>query len=186
MDPNVHDLTRVMTPPRQGGEEVDWVHIEREFHIPFPRDFRDFVRIFGAGSLDDYLAILAPVPGNNYIDLIQSSRNFLETLNGVREALPAEMIYPLESRVGGLVKWAGNEDGDLCFWIASGVDPNAWKVAVYSRTFNDWTEYDCGFAAFLVRIVTREIDSPFARSDFPSSSPSFKSWRQEFEEFLGE
>jgi hypothetical protein len=183
MDIHVERLSQIVQYRHEVEEVPDWTRMEEEFSIPFPADFRDFARIFGAGLLDDYISITIPWPGNGFIDLIQSSNDFLETLRGVRDTLPAEMTYPLESRVGGLILWGANEDTDLCFWIPEGA-PNQWRTGVYSRTFNDWTEYQCGFAEFLVGVVSGEIESPFAASDFPSQRPLFKSWHQRLDEAL--
>lgn len=165
---------------------VDWRQAEEVSGIPFPQDFKDFVGYFGPGVIDDYVSVSAPDPGNPSIDLVGKSANFVETLRGVRDTLPADLSYLLESRVGGLIMWGANEDGDLCFWISEPGDPEQWRVGVYSRNFNGWTEYPCGFAEFLVGVVNGKIESPFSRADFPPASCSFKTWRAYLDELLDE
>ncbi|MFI9772712.1 hypothetical protein ACIHJG_38610 [Streptomyces sp. NPDC052415] len=182
----VNELSQIMPPPAEGGTIVDWDHVERNYELPFPADFKDFIRRYGAGLIDDYLSVKAPDPGNRFIDLIQSSFDFAGTLRGVRDTLPVELSHPLESRVGGIILWAANEDGDLCFWISDGHNPDRWRVGVYSRNFNDWNEYPFGFSEFLVGVLKGEIESPFSRSDFPSKRPGFKFWRTYLDELLDE
>lgn len=135
------------------------------------------------------LAALLPeldADGRVSIDLVGKSANFVETLRGVRDTLPADLSYPLESCVGGIIMWGVNEDGDLCFWISETGDPEQWRVGVYSRNFNGWTECPCGFAEFLVGVVNGKIESPFSRADFPPVSCSFKTWRAYLDELLDE
>ncbi|ATW52326.1 hypothetical protein CGZ69_35840 [Streptomyces peucetius subsp. caesius ATCC 27952] len=180
-------LGRLMPPSAEGGAVVDWERLEREYRIPFPSDFRDFIGLYGAGVVDGYLSISAPDPANPRIDLFRGSQVLVATLRGVRETLPENMCrHPLQSRVGGIIRWAANEDGDLCFWISDSDDPEQWRVGVYSRNFNDWHEYDCGFAEFLVQVLTGALESPFSRSDFPPESPCFTPWRTHLDELLVE
>lgn len=182
MNIHVQRLSRIVQHHPSGDELPDWSRMESEFGISFPSDFRDFTRVFGAGLLDGYVSISVPDAENRFIDLIRRSEEYLHSLNGVRGTLPVQLAYPLESRIGGLIVWGVNEDADLCCWIPEG-DPDEWRVGVYSRTFNDWMEYQCGFAEFLVGVMSGEIESPFARSDFPSRLPFFESWRRRLEEF---
>jgi hypothetical protein len=186
MDRYVEEIARIMPPPAEGGGDIDWGRLERDFRISFPQDFKDFARVFGAGVIDEYVSISIPDPGNSFVDLIQKSRNFVETLHGVKETLPIQLSYPLESRVGGIIMWAANEDGDLCFWIPDVENPNQWRIGVYSRNYNDWHEYPFGFSEFLFGILTGVIESPFSRSDFPPKSPHFKSWHTALNELLNE
>lgn len=184
----VAELVRILNHPvEEGRVDVDWGQVEEVSGVSFPTDFKDFVACLGAGLIDDYVSVSAPDPDNTSIDLIGKSENFVETLRGVRETLPEELsAYPLRSRVGGIIMWGANEDGDLCFWIAEPGDPDQWRVGVYNRNFNDWREYPCGFAEFLVGVLTREIESPFSRADFPPESSSFKTWRVYLDELLDE
>lgn len=186
MDSSVEQLMRIMPPPVEGGSAVDWERLEHDYGISFPSDFRDFAQVYGAGIVDDYISVSVPDPGNRFVDLLQKSRDFTATLKGVQETLPAQMSHLLDSRIDEILMWAADEDGDLCFWTPEGRDPEHWNVGVYSRNFNDWTQYSCGFAEFLVEVLTRVTESPFYRSDFPSEYPAFKTWRKHLDDLLAE
>ncbi|MFB8778062.1 hypothetical protein [Streptomyces broussonetiae] len=165
---------------------MKWEHLDRDHNILFPSDFRDFARLYGAGLIGDYISVSVPDSGNRFVDLLQKSRDFVATLYGVRETLPTRMSYTLEPRGGGLIMWAANEDGDLCFWIVEGEDPDLWRVGIYSRNLNNWSEYSCGFVEFLVGVLSGAVESPFYRSDFPSKPITFKTWRTHLDELFAE
>ncbi|MFJ6805140.1 hypothetical protein ACIQRK_03675 [Streptomyces anulatus] len=42
-------------------------------------------------------------------------------------------------------------------WIVSGVDPDAWPLAVWARGEAAWAVHDCGMVEFLFRLLTADF-----------------------------
>ncbi|WP_405363504.1 SMI1/KNR4 family protein [Kitasatospora sp. NBC_00085] len=53
-------------PPHDGsGDIVDWDSVEETLGVPLPSDFRDFVAVYGAGSIDDQVEIASLEAGES-------------------------------------------------------------------------------------------------------------------------
>ncbi|TWF90341.1 hypothetical protein [Kitasatospora viridis] len=134
--------------------------------IQLPADYRAFVDLFGPGELRGELGIVTPrpLPGQP-IGAGALSRKVNELINDIgaafkqmREDLPDLCPYPVYPEPGGLLYWAGNYNGDYCFWLTEGADPDRWPVVVWLRgEFPDgWHRYDMGMARFLLLALSGE------------------------------
>jgi hypothetical protein len=153
----VDELRRIMPPPPDGGDEVDWDFVRTEFGWTLPADYRDFVAVYGMGAVSDSLSISTPpFPGYPYGDhLLLGSQ------------------YPPSD---DLLRWGTNEAGDDFFWRCGG-EPDRWTVAVRTR-FYGWRDCDLGMAEFLLRLLQGRSDIPLgAKVDI--DPPFFESWREE-------
>ncbi|MFJ8478366.1 hypothetical protein [Kitasatospora sp. NPDC094011] len=76
----------------------------------------------------------------------------------MREDSPDLCPYPVYPEPGGLLYWASNYNGDHCFWLTEGDDPDRWPVVVWLRgEFPDgWHRYDMGMARFLLLALSGE------------------------------
>ncbi|MCX4856411.1 hypothetical protein [Streptomyces canus] len=157
----VEELSVVMAPPPDGGDTVDWDALRVDTGWELPSDYRDFVAVYGLGSISDSMAIRTPpFEGYPYGDHL---------LHGV-ERPPAD----------GMLTWAANEAGDDFAWRCVG-EPDQWRVVFRPRNRRQNHSYDMGTAEFLLRLVRGEIRPPLgAELALP---PTFTSWREE-EEFL--
>ena len=57
---DVDALLRMMPPPQHGGRAVDWEVMARSWGRAFPPDYRRFIEVYGAGTIEDFLVIVAP------------------------------------------------------------------------------------------------------------------------------
>ncbi|MFJ9909189.1 SMI1/KNR4 family protein [Streptomyces sp. NPDC101152] len=169
----VEQLREVMPPPARG-DLVDWDAVHEQFGLHFPQDYRDFVSVYGGGTMDGYLGISTPPTGESfYGDLLDD----LESQVGE----DAEHPYPYPPYPGHekLIRWASDPDGDDAFWVLRSKDPDQWSVAVKNHQGRSWSFFDGGMADFLLALVTGRFPSPFAAADFPSSQPLYRNWRDE-------
>ncbi|MFJ5306330.1 hypothetical protein [Streptomyces sp. NPDC088350] len=160
----MEELSRVVQPPSDGGDTVDWDALRAETGWELPADYRDFVAAYGLGSISDSIGILTPpFDGYPYGDHL---------LYGVQ--------WP---PVDGTLTWASNEAGDDFLWRCAG-EPDKWRVVVRPRDRRRDHEYDMGMAEFLLRLVRGDIRPPLgARLDLPAA---FESWREEERSLLDE
>lgn len=56
----VGELLRVMAPPAVGGDTVDWEKLRTVTGWEFPADYRDFVAVYGMGTISDSIGVLTP------------------------------------------------------------------------------------------------------------------------------
>lgn len=169
----VERLREIMPPPERG-DTVDWEEVYGQCGLRFPLDYRDFVSVYGGGTVDDYLGVSTPPTGESfYGDLLDD----LEESEAVDTVHPYP--YPPYPGQEGLVRWASDGDGDDVFWVLRSDDPDQWCVAVKNHQDRSWSSFDGGMAEFLVEIIGGRHPSPFAAADFPSPRPLYRNWRDE-------
>ncbi|MCF2525745.1 SMI1/KNR4 family protein [Yinghuangia soli] len=183
----LHEIAALMPPPSAPdlAKDAEWRSAEEHFGSVLPPDYREFLACYGEGIIDEYLMILGPRFRNGVSGIVRSNRDVLSALASVVPGSRAGFPVALESKVGGVVLWGCTEDGDYCFWRCLGDDPQGWTTVVYSRHFDDWEEYPCGFSEFLLLLLSGSLDRPFYRSVFPEST-SYVSATQNLARLLGE
>ncbi|MEU3561852.1 hypothetical protein [Kitasatospora sp. NPDC006786] len=134
--------------------------------IQLPADYRAFVDLFGPGELRGELGIVTPrpLPGEPIsVDALSRKVNWLTSDTGaafkqMREDSFDLCPYPVYPEPGGLLYWASNYNGDYCFWLTEGDNPDRWPVMVWLRgEFPDgWHHYDMGMARFLLLALSGE------------------------------
>ncbi|MFJ9626185.1 hypothetical protein ACIRU8_00665 [Streptomyces sp. NPDC101175] len=160
----VEELSRAMQPPTDGGDLVDWDGLRAETGWELPADYRDFVAVYGMGSISDSIGIRTPrFAGYPYEDHLL-----------FRARLPP---------TDGTLAWGVNEAGDEFLWRCTG-GPDQWRVAFQPRDRRQDHEYEMGMAEFLLRLVSGDIRPPLgADVELPAT---FESWREEERRLLDE
>ncbi|WP_329437978.1 SMI1/KNR4 family protein [Streptomyces canus] len=150
------DTLRQLMPSHRGaGDAVDWTAVEHSWGTGFPRDYQEFITLYGAGTVDDYLSFLLPEPRT------------AESVEPIYQGMEAETLNALdfwqykaseESRQSGLIAWGVDSSADILCWRVTGSDPDAWPVVVWNQDDAAWLEYPCGLVEFLCRVLRAEFD----------------------------
>ncbi|GLY70023.1 hypothetical protein Atai01_66420 [Amycolatopsis taiwanensis] len=156
---DVDILTGLMPLPQERGTPVDWDPIGRSWGRWFPHDYRRFIEVYGAGTIQDFLAVVGPEPKVPFED---TGRDGMVAATGTAEGM-WDMAFKspeLEGTSPYLITWGISINADLFCWDATGEDAAGWPVLVYDRGNGMFSRYDCGMAEFLTRML---------RGDFPKS-----------------
>ncbi|MEU4342310.1 hypothetical protein AB0H00_13740 [Nocardia sp. NPDC023852] len=105
--------------------------------VGLPRDYRDFIDLYGDGAINDELRVNYPAWQQDDTSTLSTLVDVAEEDNGygVYEAL--EVPFPGYPAPGGLLRWAGNDNGDMLCWLTEGEDPDDWPVVVVFRHIRD-------------------------------------------------
>jgi hypothetical protein len=171
----VQAFTRLVPPPPPTADLPPWSEARREIGFSFPADFRDFVDVYGVGSVDDEFYVFAPSLKPAEHGRSAGFPGFLEwTTRGLGRSV-ADMRenalvlgneesfpYPIYPEVGGLILFALNGNGDMCFWDSRAADPDDWTVVIYVQSARLWVPFDGCMADLLVAAVHRQLpEAPF-------------------------
>lgn len=149
-------LLRIMPPPSAADSTADWDLMAQSWGKRFPTDYRWFMGVYGPGAIEQYLAIVPPET---------KQRSVSDSRGMMRESIAAKWAWSDTEKppeyVGRsdpeLIAWGVDGSADILCWDASGADPDAWPVLVYHRDDDVWRRYDCGFVAFLVRLLQGDL-----------------------------
>ncbi|MFE0458927.1 SMI1/KNR4 family protein [Kitasatospora sp. NPDC058965] len=171
MHPSVARLAAIVPPHPGAGDAIDWAEARCKWGTHFPADYRDFVSVYGGGSINNSFFIGLP------LEVAQGPRSPLtfEELNddgyGLLDLAPEE-----DPALRGWISWAADCSASHAFWDTSDPDPDKWSTLVLERG-GDWVDYDCGMVDFLIGFLTKEI-SPQPMGMFSPERPTFLNWRE--------
>lgn len=148
----MYDLAalRDLMPPTVEGDSVEWSRVSESWGREFPEDYRRFIEMYGAGTIDRYLVVLGPeLKGEEPL----TDGMLMETLDAQDAWSEARKSSELSGSSPELIAWAADASADILCWDASGSDPNAWPILVYNQDDYEWSRYECGMVEFLVRVL---------------------------------
>ncbi|UYQ65015.1 SMI1/KNR4 family protein [Streptomyces peucetius] len=153
--PGMQTLRQLMPPTAESDTQVDWALLGESWGKEFPGDHRQFIELYGAGNMGNYLSIVRPEPKGAQPE---SGGMLEETVNAVNAWDREQKAPGLEGASPELIAWGVDGSSDLLCWDASGGDPDRWPVLVFNRDDALWRRYDCGMTEFLVRVLRADFD----------------------------
>jgi hypothetical protein len=168
---------RILPPPVNPVDtptESDWRSVEGKLGFTLPQDYKDFVDIYGAGSVDGFLWVLNPISKNPNLNLIDQAKSRLDAQRRFSMDFGSKAPYPLHPEANGLFPWAVTDNGDVLYWLCEG-SASAWSVVICDSRCSRWQIFNAGVGELLIGIVKKELRIECFPSDFPSQSPDFVS-----------
>jgi SMI1 / KNR4 family (SUKH-1) len=128
MHPNIAKLVTLLPPPENKRYNTgDWSEVERELGSGLPRDFKEFVELYGSVEICNWLWFHTPFSfREGFSEILTRSLRQIDAVVGGRQNVP----YPDHPLRPGLLPIGATEDGDIIAWITKG-DPDDWGVFVW-------------------------------------------------------
>jgi len=150
-------LQQLMPPPSDSDLIVQWDALSRSWGRAFPSDYQRFMTVYGAGSIQNFLAIVRPEPRQAPIDPASGGM--------AQETATAELLWSqvrrspeLADATPFLIAWGVSSGADSLCWDASEDDPDRWPVLIVKRDDAIWRRYECGTVEFLARTLQADFD----------------------------
>lgn len=152
----ISDLMKLVAPPDQPndiGTPEEWRKIEHAIGIEFPKEYAEFVRVYGSELFAEFYFVYSPF-SKNYQSQIERICNVL------REHRKSEgegyAPYPVYPETSGLLPWGRDENGNDYFWLTAG-PPDTWRVVQNEVRGSGFQIHDCGMIDFFIGIMQRTI-----------------------------
>ena len=155
-------LVERLVPPvtRYAGVAVDAPEIS------LPVDFRWLIARYGAGWVNEYLAIYSPVADAAAMNTFSRTKLFAEVLNELAGSEPrAKRLHSMVT--GTAVRcfvWAGTINGETLLSNFVGTDKTSQVILVSSDL--DVVEYWCDVVEFMFDLVSQRIKGEFISREF--------------------
>lgn len=167
----------VLPPHKGAGESIDWGEVRRTWGTPFPTDFQDFMAVYGAGGIDNFMSIATPADGDR-VPGMPRIRSLTPTTDSLRRS-KVSWPYPAWPQRGGLIGWGGNSIATDLYWDTTDPDPDNWPVVVRHRE-GTFVEYRCSMTVFVLGLLgprhTRPMENPMI---YGAPNSRFYHWREE-------
>jgi hypothetical protein len=172
MHPSVVRLAELMPPHPGAGDSIDWDEVAQQRGTRFPADYRDFVSVYGGGSINNSFYVGLPLTTEPETRGPLSFASLTSSGYDLIGADPEEI-----PEWAGRIAWASDCSANHAFWDTSDPDPDKWTTIVLERR-GEWTGYRCGVVDFLVGFLSKEI-TPQPMGLFSPDQPVFLHWREE-------
>jgi hypothetical protein len=167
-------LMAVLPPPEKPREvSDDWEAVEKELGTPLPEDYKEFIRVYGSGSIDKFLVVFNPFSANEFVNLLDGGLSHLGAFATIAAQFPQYFPQPIFPSPGGILTFARTDNGDALYWVTSG-PPEQWTVTVFESRGDEHFDFDGSMTEFLVALLTRSIQCSVFPEDFPSEEVAFR------------
>ena len=153
----IEDLVRVVPPPGDPvGARGGWREVESELGLGLPADFRALVECYGLGQFLDFITPLTPFGPVNL--LFDRARRLLEGERSFRDSHPDKCPYPFYPEPGGLLEWAGSDNGDRLCWLTEG-EPGEWTTVVWNPRGWYYDAHEMSAVSFLLGWMVGDVST---------------------------
>ncbi|WP_171115829.1 MULTISPECIES: hypothetical protein [Streptomyces] len=152
-----------------GGRGIDWAFVEAELGTALPSDFVELAEAYPPFSIDDFLSLHLPEPGEERYFTGGISET-LEILADLRDSDMSHGHVP-HPEPGGLIPWGDSSEGDTFYWRTTGGHPDTWTILISGHN-DDWCEYRGNLTSYLTGLLTGTVAPDGLPPDFPGASPT--------------
>ncbi|HMF16102.1 MAG TPA: SMI1/KNR4 family protein [Gemmataceae bacterium] len=150
------ELQILMPPPQHPvGTAGDWDSVEQKLGTRLPHDYKEFVRVYGAGRIGQMpIHISSPFSKTN---------NLQQHIDGTNAAyrlmieLGSEVPFPVFPERGGLLAWGNTGNGDYLNWLTK-EEPDNWSVVVWDSADVEFLQFRMGMLKFLAEVISLRLD----------------------------
>jgi hypothetical protein len=152
----IQEIVKLVAPPDMPVAATgDWKWVEAHLGLVFPRDYKEFLRIYGAGVLCDLFEIVSP------FQLIDPPRDFWVNWAGFYKSMEMHgehIPYPVYPESPGLLPCGSYGTVDVINWHTCG-DPDDWPIVYYDRDYG-FFQTQQGLVAFLLSALQGQPQLP--------------------------
>jgi len=175
----IENLVKVIPPPRDPIYAYDdgWDLYERVVHTPLPIDYKELMRLYGAGSFMEFFDICGPrsptVPGKLEHVVSAAAIEFIQDIQG--GFLFDDPPLPIWPRLGGLFACGWTWSGNYIFWLTRGL-VSEWPIVIWDRNRQTLEHFEYDLTDFLAGVATGNIRSEIfpAEKSWPKDTLTFQ------------
>ena len=168
------ELKKIIPPPKMPWcSKGDWGNIQTEWEISLPNNYKQFIEVYGTGSLAREIAIynfLDPddlVIVQDTLSRLCEARQLMDERDITFENNHRSFPFPIYPESGGILPWAYGADGWDFLWLTES-NSNNWSILISYKNFENYFQYhDTSVPQILIMLFSNppnevlQIDSTF-------------------------
>jgi hypothetical protein len=151
----------VPPPPDPRNARGDWRTLEAEMGLVFPDDYKQFIGLYGTGTMCSLFEIDSPFLFSEFYRV--PVREAWITRTGIYRELDRfsenPLPYPVYPEIPGLLSCATYGTTDIIGWLTN-LDPQLWYLVYRDRENGYFELRGMGFVEFLVAAIKGETPMP--------------------------
>jgi hypothetical protein len=114
-------LSKLLKIVRSGAAQCDprWPAVEESINLKLPGSYKTLIDLFGASSWGNFLQVLSPFDDGR-LNFQHWAKQVLDADRVSRGQFPSHYPLPLYPEPGGILPWAGTDNGDALYFITAG------------------------------------------------------------------
>jgi hypothetical protein len=104
-----------------------WRAVEQSLGLELPKSYKQLVDLFGASVWADFLYVFSPF--DERLNFERRGKQILEADRESRREFPEHYPIALFPEPGGLLPWAGTDNGDTFYFITAAT-PDRWPTLI--------------------------------------------------------
>ena len=170
----IDDLVRLVPPPEAPVDATgDWARVETDLGLELPSDFKMLIQRYGLGQFESFITPLNPF--GRHAMLIDEARRLQED-QPFREQHPDLSPCAFYPKLGGLLPWAGTDNGDRICWLTEG-HPDTWTTVIWNPRACKYDAHAVGAVGFLHGWLTGQISNTVL-GDCDEAQPRFDPYQE--------
>ena len=173
--PFLDSIKLIMQPPTSPSDPPSgegWQFVERSLAIELPKDYKDFVSVYGTGVINHFVWILSPFTSNKNLNLIYQAMTRLDAQRQFHAESATVSQYSLYPAPNGIFPWGVTDNGDVLYWHCRGPS-SIWTIAICDSRSSKWQAFDLTMGQFLIAVLTKRLIVDTFPDDFLSETPHF-------------
>ncbi|MGR2741105.1 SMI1/KNR4 family protein [Billgrantia sp. Q4P2] len=160
---SIERIKKIMPVPDRAVEAGghDWASLSSELKKDFPKDYKEFVSLYGTGSIGEFLWIINPFSINPNLNL-EKVFYFLYAYQSLRQDFPD--LYPRKKE--SFWPWGFTDNGDCLFWLLDGGSPDKWQVGIQASDPSSEEMTNMTTSEFLEALVEKRFSSVIFPAEF--------------------
>jgi hypothetical protein len=161
MHPLIENLHRLVQPPANpNGAAGDWSACEEELRIQLPEDYKDFISLYGSGTLCRLFEISSPFSSPRlWQTTVRDWWVRWTRIYDIWVPVSGSAPYPRFPAVPGLLPWGTYGTANILSWYTVG-EPHQWHVVYLERHAGFVKVPGVGFADFLIAALEGVVPLP--------------------------
>ena len=166
---SIEKLVALLPPPKSPAANfVDWSMVEGKVGFIFPSDYKEFIRLYGSGSIAGFFWIINPGDRNKAMNSDKADY-FLWAYSDLKSQFPEDYIRPAFPEGGSFYPWGFTDNGNCLAWHVFGRSED-WRVVLFASDPDIEDAFEFSFSEFLVELLSGRLSSPIISGDFSSHS----------------
>ena len=188
MNASLQRLIELVPPPFNPvapGTPEEWSQVENEIGSPLPQDFKDYIKVYGAGQWLSFFGVMNPFYEWKHPQARVGWREWMiNRIGHLNEVGEVNKVYHAPFKAypvsGGLLAFGYDDNGGTLCWQTSG-EPNQWPiVCLDGKTSDEYDTFRLSLSEFLTDVVGEKISpATFAPDLFPAGKPVFRPYKNE-------
>lgn len=144
-------------------DEDMWSDIQKMLCIEFPDDYKEFINIYGFGSINKFLWVLSPFSENENLSYLKKFNDMKFAYQYMQKEFPLKYFMKYFDHENGLLPWGITDNGDELYWY---IDNGKRSIVVMEARYAEIYKYDMELTEFIYKLLNKEIQCNAFPDDF--------------------